>query len=127
MLQRTESHGPLGLGDRIRSMSLSPALQGAGVTVQLRTPSVVVASTTSSDNATEPSSAMKSRMWFVTVGGQVALTVFVSYLIVPTVVVAVVAPPSATGSKNASDSVPAGAVRVTYHLSWVLGVKSHAK
>ena len=79
MLQRTESHGLLGLGDRIRSMSLSPALQGAGVTVQLSTPSVVVASVTSNDSVTEPSSDMKSRMWFVTVGVRVALTVFVSY------------------------------------------------
>ncbi len=93
MLQRTESHGPLGLGDRIRSMSLSPD----GVTVQLSTPSVVVASVTSNDSVTEPSSAMKSRMWLVTVGVRVALTVFASYLMVPTVVVAVVAAPSATG------------------------------
>ena len=43
---------------------------------------------------------MKSRIWFVTVGVRVALTVFVSYLIVPTVVVAVVAPPSATGRRT---------------------------
>ena len=41
---------------------------------------------------------MKSRRWFVTVGVRVALMVFASYLIVPTVAVAVVAPPSATGS-----------------------------
>ena len=40
---------------------------------------------------------MKSRMWFVTVGVSVALTVFDSYRIVPTVLVAVVAPPSAHG------------------------------
>ena len=51
---------------RMRSISLSPALQGWVGAVQVSVPPLSVASATISDSVVVPSSPMKSRAWPVT-------------------------------------------------------------
>ena len=80
---------------RMRSMSLSPALQGCVGTDHVSAPPVSVASATINDSVVVPSRPMKSRAWPVTSMSRSAVTRPACHEIVPTVVVPVTAAPAA--------------------------------
>ena len=71
----------------MRSMSLSPALQGWVGTVQVSVPPFSVASATISDSVVVPSRTMKSRAWPVASMSRSAVTRPACHEMVPTVVV----------------------------------------